>query len=396
MAGYQFIHIESYAREESAKQRTQTKKNSDGTYTSKEVAKAKKGNVSWVIGEAKREQGCCYHIENPQRPNVLIGNLDQVAADAYQWAEEARDARGRKLRKDAPCLLAGIISLPKSEEKNWEQFQEKSIEWLKNKYGANLRCVVAHFDECNPHLHYYCLANHGQPFDSIHDGKRAQNEIKKSKVDATKQEQNIAFSEAMRAIQDDFSHSVGMLFGLTRLGPRRRRLSRAAWKAEQKQAEALKDVESTAKKRHEYYKKQGIKAGQALALTESQKPARMIGNYMRTAAIGLLNGWKTMTKAELDAQRALEEDDKRREKEQAEKEKNFIRKLEELRAFENERFKAEQEKRLKAEEALDYLLNLSGAEIMNKIKENNDRIQMESNLEKQKIHELPNGKKLRI
>lgn len=228
MAGYQFFHIDFYAREESIKKRTQTKKNYDGTYSSKEIAKEKKGNVSWVIGEAKRDQGCCYHIENPQPPIVLIGNLDLVAAQAHQWAEEARDARGRKLRKDAPCLLAGVISLPKSEEKNWEFFQEKSIEWLKTKYGENLRCVVAHLEESNPHLHFYCVASQGQSFDKIHEGKRAQNELKKLNANASKQEQNIAFSEAMRATQDDFFQSVGQLFGLTRLGPGRRRLSRAA------------------------------------------------------------------------------------------------------------------------------------------------------------------------
>ena len=66
MAGYQFFHIECYGREESTKGRTQTKKKSDGTYTSKEVGKDKRGNVRWVIAEAKREQDSCHHIEAPQ------------------------------------------------------------------------------------------------------------------------------------------------------------------------------------------------------------------------------------------------------------------------------------------------------------------------------------------
>ena len=46
MAGYQFFHVEAYGREESTKQKTQTKKNADGTFTSKEVEKKKGGSVS--------------------------------------------------------------------------------------------------------------------------------------------------------------------------------------------------------------------------------------------------------------------------------------------------------------------------------------------------------------
>ena len=163
MAGYQFFHIECYGREESTKGRTQTKKKSDGTYTSKEVGKDKRGNVRWVIAEAKREQDSCHHIEAPQPPTVLMGNLDQVEAEATAWAEEATDERGRKLRKDGACLLAGVISLPRSQEAQWEQFKSKSVDWLKEKYGDNLRCVIAHEkDESHPHLHFYCVAKKGK------------------------------------------------------------------------------------------------------------------------------------------------------------------------------------------------------------------------------------------
>lgn len=140
MAGYQFLHVEAYAREESNKGRTQTKKNSDGTFSSKEVAKEKRGNVRWVIAEAKREQNSCHHIDSPQPPLVLLGDLDQVEQEATRWAEEATDERGRKLRKDGACLLAGVISLPRDEEAKWEQFKAKSLDWLKENTGTT--CVV--------------------------------------------------------------------------------------------------------------------------------------------------------------------------------------------------------------------------------------------------------------
>jgi hypothetical protein len=72
-------------QEESTKGRTQIKKNSDGTFTSKEVAKEKRGNVHWIIAEAKREQGSCNHIDNPEAPVILLGNLDEVEAEAIAW-----------------------------------------------------------------------------------------------------------------------------------------------------------------------------------------------------------------------------------------------------------------------------------------------------------------------
>lgn len=273
MAGYQFFHVECYAREESTKGRTQTKKNSDGTYTSKEVAKEKKGGVRWVIAEAKREQNSCYHLDSPQPPTVLLGDLDQVEQEATRWADESTDAQGRKLRKDAHCLLAGVISLPRDEEAQWEQFKAKAMDWLKEKYGDNLRCVVEHQDEAHPHLHFYCVAKNGQSFDDLHEGKRAQKELKKKNPKATKQEQNIAFAEAMRATQDDFSNRVGQRFGLARLGPGRRRLTRAAWQAEQKQSEALQKTLSRKKAYKKMFKEQALKEAQPL-IEQAKEQAR--------------------------------------------------------------------------------------------------------------------------
>lgn len=272
MAGYQFLHVEAYAREESSKGRTQTKKNSDGTYTSKEVAKEKRGNVRWVIAEAKREQNSCHHIDSPQPPLVLLGDLDQVEQEATRWAEEATDERGRKLRKDGACLLAGVISLPRDEEAQWEQFKAKSVDWLKEKYGDNLRCVIAHEkDELHPHLHFYCVAKKGQKFEDLHEGKRAQKELKKKNPQASKQEQNIAFAEAMRATQDDFANRVGQRFGLARIGPGRRRLTRAQWQAEQAQAEALKNTLAKKNAYKKHYKKQAIaEAQQAIEQAKEQ------------------------------------------------------------------------------------------------------------------------------
>lgn len=325
MAGYQFMHIACYSRQESTKQRTQTKKNIDGTYTSKEVGKDKRGNVRWVIAEAKREQNSCYHIDSPKPPMVLLGDLDQVEQEATRWAEESTDAKGRKLRKDAHCLLAGVISLPREQEENWVQFKAKSIDWLKEKYGDNLRCVVEHQDEAHPHLHFYCVAKNWQSFDDLHEGKRAQKDLKKKNPQATKQEQNIAFSEAMRAAQDDFSNRVGQRFGLARIGPGRRRLTRAAWQAEQTQAEALQKTLSKKKAYKKMFKKQAIEEAQPLielakeqALAEAQGVGAKLGGLWSGVKDKLSKPSERELQAEAEAQRAIAET--QRAKEQAQEE----------------------------------------------------------------------------
>ena len=329
MAGYQFMHIECYGREESTKQRTQTKKKSDGTYTSKEVAKEKRGNVRWVIAEAKREQNSCHHIDSPKSPLVLLGDLDQVEQEAIRWAEESTDAKGRKLRKDAHCLLAGVISLPREQEENWEQFKAKAMDWLKEKYGDNLRCVVEHQDEAHPHLHFYCVAKKWQKFEDLHEGKRAQKELKKKNPQASKQEQNIAFAEAMRATQDDFSNRVGQRFGLARIGPGRRRLTRAQWQAEQTQAEALQKTLGKKNAYKKHYKKQAIaEAQQAIEQAKEQARAEALAEAQGVGAKfgGFLSGVKDKfskpsereLQAEAEAQRAIAE--AQRAKEQAQEE----------------------------------------------------------------------------
>jgi len=237
---YQFIHVEAYSRQAS-KQKTKGK----GSL-----------NIRQVIAEANREPSNCPHVEYPQPPIVLIGDLHQAEEDANAWAEQAKDAQGRKLRKDGHCLLAGVISLPRSEEHIFNEFSTRSIEYLNSKYGDRLKAVIAHVeDEEHPHIHFYVVPRFGEGFDAIHEGQRAAKQAKAE--DKLKGEQNNAYISAMRGLQDDFSKKVGQPLGLARLGPGRRRLTRKAWQAEQAQAKALAEVEQIAKKRHEHYKAQG-------------------------------------------------------------------------------------------------------------------------------------------
>jgi len=343
MAGYQFIHVEAYSRE---------------------ASKQKEGGLSVrdVIAEAGREVGNCHHIEAAQPPEILHGSLDEAESSANEWAEQAQDDKGRKLRKDGHCLLAGVISIPDEMRADWESFSRSAVTFLKQKYGDRLKAVVAHHDESKKHLHFYTVPRFGEKFEAIHEGQKAAKTAKRE--GKLKGEQNKAYIEAMRAFQDDFSSKVGQRHGLTRLGPGRRRLSRAAWKAEQKQAESLNQVEKTARKRQEHYKSEGLKAGFAQAEIEAKKPVKRLANHAKGFLKGVYEGLLSPTQAEIDAKRALEEDDRRRHAEEARKEAAFKKREKELREAEEKRYNEEKKMREQAEDALDFVLKVGGPELL--------------------------------
>ena len=101
----------------------------------------------------------------------------------------------------------------------------KYSEYLKNKYGENLKCVVEHTDETNPHFHFYVVGNKDQDLNLLHDGKLAVSKL--AKEDKKKLHQT-AYTEAMIKFQDDFYVQVSNKFGLSRTGeePRERYKSR--------------------------------------------------------------------------------------------------------------------------------------------------------------------------
>lgn len=155
------------------------------------------------------------------------------------------------------CLLAGVVSLPNdTTPEDWQSFKNSAVNWLKKEYGKCLRSVIEHKDEAHKHLHFYCIAEAGKQFSSIHKGIEARTKARQEKLSA--KEQNLAYCEAMREFQDKFSRDVGQPHGLTRLGPGRRRLTRAQWQQEQAQARALKQANSRAKKVVKKAEKQAI------------------------------------------------------------------------------------------------------------------------------------------
>ena len=217
---FQFMHIESYSR------------------STPKTGKTGGHSVRSIVAEANRESGSTHHIEAPLPPTYVYGRpLVELEATCESWAAGTTDAKGRKTRKDALCLLAGVFSTPEGTSPElWESIKADALEWLQDRYGDRLQTVVEHTDEAHPHCHFYVIPSPGERFDVIHDGKRAANELPK---DALKGDRNQAYKRAMRSLQDDYHEHVGAPNGMTRIGPGRRRLTREAWKLEQSQTEDI-------------------------------------------------------------------------------------------------------------------------------------------------------------
>jgi hypothetical protein len=220
MAGFQFAHVDSFALK---------------------AAKGKTGghSVRSIIAEAQREPGACDHVPEPLPPTLHHGvPVSELEGLCTEYAATMKDAKGRKMRADGLCLMAGVVSCPPGAEgESWEKIRGESIEWLKERYGERLRSVIEHKDEEHPHIHWYVIPLPGERFDAVHEGKRAAAEANAKGL--AKGEQNSAYKAAMRSWQDSYFDAVGVQNGLTRIGPGRRRLSRDEWKQEQHSVELV-------------------------------------------------------------------------------------------------------------------------------------------------------------
>lgn len=237
--GYQFVHLEAYARS---------------------AGKGKSGghNVRSIVAEAEREDEAVPHLHErgwePKEPGLVWGVSPSEAAEvAEQRASEAvvttRNGHTRALRKDRPVMVAGVASFPASPSavetdpelaERYEAWKEATVDWARRKWGDDqLQSVVEHTDEEYAHVHFYVvprLSNDGNMrIESVHDGKAAAQE--QADAGQVKGAQNRAYKQSMRQFQSQYFHEVGAPHGLTRMGPGRRRLTRAEWKAEQEGVE---------------------------------------------------------------------------------------------------------------------------------------------------------------
>lgn len=131
----------------------------------------------------------------------------------------------------------------RENEDIWDEYKNDAIAFLSNKYGKKLVSVIEHTDEANPHFHFYVIQDPGKRFDLIHDGKKALFENR----DKKKHDQNIAYLNAMRKVQEDFFRVVSSNYGLSKDGPKRKRTSRKDYFKQKREIKLIQQVKEQAK-----------------------------------------------------------------------------------------------------------------------------------------------------
>ncbi len=231
--GFQFVHIETFSRKADKQGRS----------------------VAFILQEARREPTACQHVPHPLPPTVIHGISpvdvealhDRLVADA---ATVDKSGKTRRLRVDQHTLCTVVSSHPATMDMvradgataaavaDWER---RTLAWLVGQYGDRLVSVVRHEDESHPHVHAYVLPRDDPTLraKALHPGWAAKDAaIRDARVVGTDAKTanargDTAYKKAMRQWQESYWQSVGLPCGLARLGPGRRRLTRAAWQAEQ-------------------------------------------------------------------------------------------------------------------------------------------------------------------
>ncbi|MCB2403561.1 plasmid recombination protein [Rhizobium ruizarguesonis] len=246
--GYQFVHLESFARKADAKGRS----------------------TDFIFAEASRKPEASVHVSNPLPPVVVYGVGIEAVQDMHDAAAAAATIRVkgghvRKVAKDKKTLHTVVASHPftmdeiradPAKQREVEEWERRTVQWLKDQYGDDLKSVIRHEDESHFHVHAYIVPTADPAMAALkyHPGTVAKREIMSAGLaegedtKALSKRADAAYKQAMRQWQNSYHEAVAVPCGLTRLGPQRRRLSRDEWQREQVQAKALQTVIERAKK----------------------------------------------------------------------------------------------------------------------------------------------------
>jgi hypothetical protein len=237
--GYQFIHLESYARKADAKGRS----------------------TCFIFAEASRKLDASVHVQNSLAPIVVYGVGVEAVQEIHDTAAAAstiavKGGHVRRLAKDKKTLHTVVASYPATmdeirddptKRKDAEKWERLTVEWLRLQYGNDLKSVIRHEDEEYFHIHAFVvpLDEPGMSALKYHPGTTAKREImalgpaEGEDTKSLSKRADAAYKSAMRKWQDSYHYAVAIPCGLTRLGPQRRRLSREEWQREQSQAASL-------------------------------------------------------------------------------------------------------------------------------------------------------------
>ena len=217
--GFQFLHIEAYAR-----------------HGSKQHGQPRKWSAREIAAEAMREPDACPTWPSPCRPRCCTAapGRGREAGPRLGRQQPGRQGAQAARRWPRPGGWGGVPA--RGQRQDWPRFREATVAWLRQQYGERLRSVVEHTDGRTPICTSTpCLCRGSGSV--LHPGRQAAAE--KARQRGQKGAQNAAYKQAMGGWQDGFQRAVAAHFGLTRRGPGKRRLTRGAWKAEQEQARSL-------------------------------------------------------------------------------------------------------------------------------------------------------------
>lgn len=260
--GYQFLHVNVYSRR---------------------AGKGKAGgqDVRGIIDEVTRAPEASAHVPDPQPHELVFGcspldiplMCDEYAATMTSTHERKNRKTGkpeqvtRKMREDGLVLMAGVFSCPSEMPiGTWEEYRDRMVEKLKDEFGDRLKSVVQHNDEKHPHCHFYIIPRPGESLDKIHVGRQALKNGHEQGL--SKSKRDLEYMAAMRQWQDSYWNDVSKEFGLARLGPRRQRLNRDEYNAQQHANKQMALAMREAKEQQEQATKQLAQAAQDLAKAE--------------------------------------------------------------------------------------------------------------------------------
>ncbi|MBY3167386.1 plasmid recombination protein [Rhizobium laguerreae] len=292
---FQFVHMAAYSRKGDGKGRS----------------------TSFVFNEARRDPGASVHVANPSPPVVVFGvGMDEVErlhdAAADVAVTTPTGGKPRRIQKSQHTLMTVVASHPRTMEevradpekrREAEEWEKRTVMWLRSQYGNKLVSVIRHEDESHYHLHAYVLPDDpAMRANALHPGQQAKAAIMAAgpaegeDSKALNKRGDAAYRAAMRSWQDSYHETVGIPCGLARLGPQRRRLTRDQWHAEQVQAKALR---STLERAREVKRK-----GESMIAATKEDVARIAADAaaVQAEATRQLAAAKTATAAALAAQ----------------------------------------------------------------------------------------------
>lgn len=234
------------------------------TYSRKGNSKSR--SVREVAHEAERLDGACPHVGNPQSPTILEGMrpsevvalIEQRIAEQNKLLRQLRKEQPdrkeslRGIRSDTHVMIGSVFSFPDPvkdmDQAEYLRWRGDVIAFAKAdaaRNAAEVLSIVEHLDEAHPHVHVLAVpvcADGNMRMDAkrCHEGHREQDQHKDHGWSGSPSR---SYKQAMRGWQDRYHAAVGAKHGQARTGPRRRRLDRAAWKAEQERLKAQKDAE---------------------------------------------------------------------------------------------------------------------------------------------------------